>query len=85
MTLSVRAVATGISLLGPRRAAAIAYAKLDLYIHSNGDVAPLVHEDEGHTQEIEGALRGLLGLARASPKAHPVDDADLLRIGSPEI
>ncbi len=50
----------------------------------DGRVA-LVREGEGHAQEIEGAIRGLLGLARAGAGGHPADDADLSRIGTPEI
>ena len=45
----------------------------------------LVREGEGHAQEMEGAIRGLLGLARAGSREHPTDDADLSRIRTPEI
>jgi thiol-disulfide isomerase/thioredoxin len=45
----------------------------------------LVREGEGHSQEIEGAIRGLLGLPRAGSREHPNDDADLSRIRTPEI
>ncbi len=44
----------------------------------------LVREGEGHAQEIEGAIRSLLGLARAGSAEHPADDADLSRVGTPE-
>jgi hypothetical protein len=50
----------------------------------NGQVR-LVREGEGNAQEIEGAIRSLLGLARAGANEHPADDADLSRIGTPEI
>ena len=45
----------------------------------------LVREGEGYAQEIEGAIRSLLGLARAGSREHPADDADLSRVGTPEI
>lgn len=45
----------------------------------------LVREGEGHAQEIEGAIRDLLGLAHAGPSEHPADDADLSRVRTPEI
>jgi len=45
----------------------------------------LVREGEGHSREIEDAIRSLLGLMRADARARPVDDADLSRIGTPEI
>jgi hypothetical protein len=45
----------------------------------------LVREGEGYSQEIEGAIRSLLGLARAGAREHPADDADLSRVGTPEI
>ena len=45
----------------------------------------LVREGEGNAQEIERAIRSRLGLARASSSEHPADDADLSRIGTPEI
>ena len=45
----------------------------------------LVREGEGYSQEIEGAIRSLLGLARAGSREHPADDADLSRVGTPEI
>ena len=45
----------------------------------------LVREGEGNSQEIEGAIRSLLGLARAGSSDHPADDADLSRVGTPEI
>jgi hypothetical protein len=45
----------------------------------------LVREGEGYAQEIEAAIRNLLGLARAGASEHPADDADLSRVGTPEI
>ena len=45
----------------------------------------LVREGEGYAQDIEAAIRRLLGLARAGAADHPADDADLSRIGTPEI
>jgi thiol-disulfide isomerase/thioredoxin len=39
-------------------------------------------EGEGHSREMEAEIRGLLGLA---PRNHPGEDADLSRIGSPEV
>ncbi len=43
----------------------------------------LLREGEGHAQELEGAIRGLLGLPGAP--AHRGDDPDLSGIRSPEI
>jgi hypothetical protein len=43
----------------------------------------LVREGEDHSQEIEGAIRSLLSLAPAA--ARPGDDADLSRVGTPEM
>lgn len=45
----------------------------------------LVREGEGYAQEMESAIRNLLGLVRADPRQHSSDDADLSRIGTPEI
>jgi thiol-disulfide isomerase/thioredoxin len=45
----------------------------------------LVREGEGYAKEIEFAIRSLLGLARAGASEHPADDADLSRVGTPEI
>jgi hypothetical protein len=45
----------------------------------------LVREGEGYAQEIEVAIRSLLGLARAGSREHPTDDADLSRVRTPEI
>jgi hypothetical protein len=45
----------------------------------------LVREGEGYSKEIEGAIRRVLGLANAGSKEHPADDADLSRVGTPEI
>jgi len=42
-------------------------------------------EGEGHANEMEGAIRGLLGLTGSPAEAHPEDDPDLSRIGTPEI
>jgi len=44
-----------------------------------------VRNGEGHAQEIEGSIRSLLGLARTGSSDHPADDADLSRIGAPEM
>ena len=45
----------------------------------------LVREGEGNAQEIEGAIRSLLRLARTGAGEHPGDDADLSRVGTPEM
>jgi thiol-disulfide isomerase/thioredoxin len=45
----------------------------------------LVREGEGNAQEIEDAIRTLLRLARAGAGEHPGDDADLSRVGTPEM
>jgi Thioredoxin like C-terminal domain/AhpC/TSA family len=45
----------------------------------------LVREGEGNSQEIEAAIRSQLGLARTGASEHPSDDADLSRVGTPEI
>jgi thiol-disulfide isomerase/thioredoxin len=45
----------------------------------------LLREGEGHAREMESAIRGLLGLTGGTVTEHPEDDADLSRIGSPEI
>lgn len=42
----------------------------------------LLREGEGYSAELEGAIRGLLGLAS---RYHLGEDADLSRIGTPEI
>jgi hypothetical protein len=41
-------------------------------------------EGEGHSVVLEQAIRGLLGLPAPRPR-HPPEDADLSRIGSPEV
>jgi hypothetical protein len=53
-------------------------------LDANGQVR-LVREGEGYAQEIEAAIRSLLGLARAGSTEHSGDDADLSRVGTPEI
>ena len=55
------------------------------YVLDRGGQVRLVREGEGYAQEIEAAIRSLLGLARAGSSEHPADDADLSRIGTPEI
>jgi thiol-disulfide isomerase/thioredoxin len=45
----------------------------------------LKREGEGFAHEMEGAIRGLLGLAGEKAASHPADDPDLSRIGTPEI
>ncbi len=45
----------------------------------------LRREGEGYAHEMEGAIRGLLGLTGGSVARHPEDDPDLSRIGSPEM
>jgi thiol-disulfide isomerase/thioredoxin len=45
----------------------------------------LKREGEGFAHEMEGAIRGLLGLAGQKATPHPADDPDLSRIGTPEI
>jgi len=42
----------------------------------------LLREGEGHARAMEAAIRRLLGL---SPRDHPAEEADLSRIGTPEI
>lgn len=44
----------------------------------------LVREGEGHAQELESAIRALLGLTSRSTR-HPGDDPDLSQIRTPEI
>lgn len=43
----------------------------------------LFREGEGYAREMEGAIRGLLGLGAGT--AHPGDDPDLSRIATPEM
>ena len=43
----------------------------------------LFREGEGYAREMEGAIRGLLGLGQGA--AHPGDDPDLSRIATPEM
>ncbi len=43
----------------------------------------LFREGEGYAREMEGAIRGLLGLGAGG--AHPGDDPDLTRIATPEM
>ena len=45
----------------------------------------LLREGEGHARELEGAIRGLLGLAPPGAAARPGDDPDLSQIRTPEI
>jgi thiol-disulfide isomerase/thioredoxin len=45
----------------------------------------LLREGEGYAQEMEGAIRGLLGLAPAGGAWRPADDPDLSRVRTPEI
>ena len=45
----------------------------------------LVREGEGHAVELERTIRGLLGLSPEVAPRQPPDDADLSRIGSPEL
>jgi hypothetical protein len=49
----------------------------------NGQVR-LVREGEGHSREMEDAIRRLLGVTRAGSNDRRMDDADLSRIGTPE-
>ena len=44
----------------------------------------LTWEGEDHAHEMERAIRGALGLKGPEPAAHPGDDPDLSRIGTPE-
>jgi thiol-disulfide isomerase/thioredoxin len=53
-------------------------------LDGNGRVH-LVREGEGHAREIETAIRGLLGLPRVAPGEYRIGDADLSRIGTPEM
>jgi thiol-disulfide isomerase/thioredoxin len=45
----------------------------------------LLREGEGYAREMEGAIRGLLGLARSGGVWRPSDDPDLSRIRTPEM
>ena len=45
----------------------------------------LTREGEGHAQEMEEAIQGLLGLARGRSSQHPAEEADLSRVGTPEM
>jgi thiol-disulfide isomerase/thioredoxin len=45
----------------------------------------MVREGEGHAVDLERAIRGLLGLSPTVAPRQPPDDADLSRIGSPEL
>lgn len=45
----------------------------------------LLREGEGYASEMEGAIRGLLGLAGDRRTRHRGDDPDLSRIGTPEM
>lgn len=45
----------------------------------------LLREGEGYAQEMEGAIRGLLGLAGGSRARRHGDDPDLSRVATPEI
>jgi thiol-disulfide isomerase/thioredoxin len=53
------------------------------YLVDRSGQVRLVREGEGHSQEIEAAIRDLLGLAPS--REHGADDADLSRIGTPEM
>jgi thiol-disulfide isomerase/thioredoxin len=53
-------------------------------LDQEGDVV-LLREGEGYAHEIEGAIRGLLGLTGSAVVQHPEDDPDLSRIGSLEM
>ena len=55
------------------------------YVLDRDGMVRLVREGEGYAQEIESAIRSLLGLAHAGSREHPTDDADLSRIRTPEI
>ena len=44
----------------------------------------LAHEGEGHSREMEDAIRQLLGMTRRGSNDHRMEDVDLSRIGSPE-
>jgi thiol-disulfide isomerase/thioredoxin len=45
----------------------------------------LLREGEGYAREMEGAIRGLLGLSSRASVWRPEDDPDLSRIRTPEI
>src|SRR4051794_41163479 len=53
------------------------------YLLDRSGQVRLVREGEGHSQEIEAAIRDLLGLPRS--REHGAEDADLSRIGTPEM
>lgn len=45
----------------------------------------LIREGEGHSQEVEAAIRNLLGLAHRESRQSPLEDADLSGIRTPEM
>ncbi len=55
------------------------------YVLDRAGTVVLRREGEGYAGEMEGVIRGLLGLAGGRADRHRGDDPDLSRIGSPEI
>lgn len=55
------------------------------YLLDRSGAVVLKRDGEGYAGEMEGVIRGLLGLAGGRADRHPGDDPDLSRIGSPEI
>ena len=55
------------------------------YILDRDGRVALVCEGEDHAHEMEGAIRGLLGLPQTGEIGLPGDDPDLSRLGSPEM
>jgi thiol-disulfide isomerase/thioredoxin len=56
-----------------------------LYLLDRDGQIVLLREGEGYAHELEGAIRGLLGLASSGPFGRLGDDPDLSRIRTPEI
>ncbi len=54
------------------------------YVLDRSGAVVLKREGEGYAGEMEGVIRGLLGLAGGRADRHRGDDPDLSRIGSPE-
>jgi len=54
------------------------------YLLDGNSQIVMSREGEGHSVVLEQAIRSLLGLPAAGPR-HPPEEADLSRIGSPEV
>jgi thiol-disulfide isomerase/thioredoxin len=55
------------------------------YLLDRSAKVTMVREGEGHSVELERAVRGLLGLPPAAAPRQLPDDSDLSRVGSPEM